>query len=333
MKPIIAITMGDFNGIGPEIVLKSLRSPAVRKLCSPVLVGSTAVFEYYARKLGTGLRFAAWNDTDAPSGRGAIPVVETGRGVPRIRPGILSAGSGKRSAQALERALSLCLTGKAQGMVTAPVSKEAMFRSGYRYPGQTEFLTRRSGAKSSAMMLVADDFRVALATVHLPLKRVSRALSSERIVKKLRLIDTTLRRDFAIRRPRIAVLGLNPHAGEGGHLGSEEISTITPAISRARKDGIRAFGPFPADGFFGAGSFRGYDAVLAMYHDQGLVPLKMKAFSSGVNFSAGLSIVRTSPDHGTAFDIAGRGIADPRSMIEAIKLAASVIRNRGRKVR
>jgi 4-hydroxythreonine-4-phosphate dehydrogenase len=218
-------------------------------------------------------------------------------------------------------------------MVTAPVSKEAMFRSGYRYPGQTEFLTRRSGAKSSAMMLVADDFRVALATVHLPLKRVSRALSSERIVKKLRLIDTTLRRDFAIRRPRIAVLGLNPHAGEGGHLGSEEISTITPAISRARKDGIRAFGPFPADGFFGAGSFRGYDAVLAMYHDQGLVPLKMKAFSSGVNFSAGLSIVRTSPDHGTAFDIAGRGIADPRSMIEAIKLAASVIRNRGRKVR
>ncbi len=217
--------------------------------------------------------------------------------------------------------------------MTAPVSKEAMFRSGYRYPGQTEFLAKRSGSRESAMMLVAGGFRIALATVHLPLKWVSKALTVDLIMQKLRVIDTSLRRDFAIKRPKIALLGLNPHAGESGHIGTEEIFTIRPAIERARRNGIRADGPFPADGFFGAAAFRSYDAVLAMYHDQGLIPLKMTAFSSGVNFTSGLPIVRTSPDHGTAFDIAGRGVADPGSMIEAIKLAASVIKNRGRKVR
>jgi 4-hydroxythreonine-4-phosphate dehydrogenase len=334
MKPVIAITMGDYNGIGPEVVLKGIRSPAIRRICSPVLVGSPEVFEYYARRLGIGINFVAVDGVPEKPLRRGIPVLRTGRAAPpRMTPGRLSSDSGRQSAEALELALSLCLSGAVAGMVTAPVSKEAMFRSGYKYPGQTEFLTKHSHAEQSAMMLVAGAFRVALATVHLPLKNVSGALSIEGIFRKLRLIDRTLRRDFALRSPKIAVLGVNPHAGESGHLGSEEILCIKPAIDRARRKGVRAHGPFPADGFFGAGSHRSYDAVLAMYHDQGLVPLKMTAFKTGVNFSAGLPIVRTSPDHGTAFEIAGKGIAHPGSIIQALKLAVTIIGNRRRAAR
>lgn len=331
MKPIIAITMGDYNGIGPEVVLKSVRSSSIREICSPVLVGSAEVFEYYARRLGIRIRLVTVGDVPGKRPDGRIPVLQAGSKTRiRITPGRISSDSGRRSAQALEHALSLCIGGEVEGIVTAPVSKEAMFRSGYRYPGQTELLAKRSHAPESAMMLISDAFRIALATVHLPLKRVPRACSIERIEGKLRVVDASLRRDLGVRKPKIAVLGLNPHAGEGGHIGLEEIRCIKPAIELARRHGIRAYGPFPADGFFGSVSYRSYDAVLAMYHDQGLVPLKMIAFTSAVNFSAGLTIVRTSPDHGTAFDIAGRGIADPGSMMSAIRLAIMVIRNRRR---
>jgi 4-hydroxythreonine-4-phosphate dehydrogenase len=331
MKPAILITMGDYNGIGPEVALKSVSSPLVRSICRPFLVGSLDVFDYYARRLRLPARLAAVDGMTTKTPRGFIPVLRSGKGaIGRIRPGSISAASGKRSAGALERAAALCLAGDADGMVTAPVSKEAMFRSGYPYPGQTEFVAIRSKARSHAMILVAGRFRVALATIHIPLAQVPRALSMRKIAGKLRLVDATLRRDFAIRAPRIAVLGLNPHAGENGHIGKEELRVIIPAIRSARRRGIRAEGPFPSDGFFGSGGHRSFDAVLAMYHDQGLIPLKMAGFNAGVNFTAGLEIVRTSPDHGTAFDIAGKGIADPGSMIEAIRLAASIILNRRR---
>lgn len=340
MKPLIAITMGDKNGIGPEVILKSLRSPAVRRICSPVLVGSPDVFDYYSRKLGLPASLIQLEKAEPSSGgilvlNPGIPVLEIignryrpAPGSRGVKPGTISAESGRDAATALGRAISLCLDGGVDAMVTGPVSKDAMFRSGYRFPGQTEMLAKRTGARNVAMMLVAGNLRVALATVHLPIKDVSRALTTAHIVRKLKVVHDSLRIDFAIRSPRIAVLGLNPHAGERGHIGKEDERQIRPAITRARRMKIRAEGPFPADGFFGSGAHKAYDAVLAMYHDQGLIPFKLMGFTTGVNFSAGLPIVRTSPDHGTAFDIAGKGKADPGSMIAAIRLAASIARNR-----
>ena len=341
MKPLIAITMGDKNGIGPEVILKSLRSPKVRAVCSAVLIGSFDVFDFYSRKLGIPASLIRVEKIPVEPSFGEIPVLNPGIGIEsrdrarrspgRVKPGAISAEAGREASAVLGRAISLCLAGEVDAMVTAPVSKEAMFRSGYRFPGQTEMLAKRTGALDVAMMLVAGDVRVALATVHLPLKDVSRAISASRVLRKIKVVHDSLTDDFAIRQPRIAVLGLNPHAGEGGHIGKEDERRIRPAINRARRLKIRAEGPFPADGFFGSGAHTAYDAVLAMYHDQGLIPLKLIGFKIGVNFSAGLPIVRTSPDHGTAFDIAGKGKADPGSMIQAIRLAAFIARNRRRR--
>jgi 4-hydroxythreonine-4-phosphate dehydrogenase len=213
-------------------------------------------------------------------------------------------------------------------MVTAPVSKEAMRAGGYPWPGQTEMIASFCRVREFAMLLVTPEMRVAPATTHLPLRAVSKMITRERISTKLSVIHRCLRQDFRIRSPRIAVLGLNPHAGENGEIGTEELSQIIPAIRKAKYGGMRVRGPFPADAFFGTHAYRDYDAVLAMYHDQGLVPLKMSGIEKGVNFTAGLPLIRTSPDHGTAFDIAGRGIANPSSMVEAVKLAAAIANNR-----
>ncbi len=327
-KPVIAITMGDFNGTGPEIILKSLRSPSVHSVCTPFVVGSIDVFDHYARKLGVKLTLRESAGLPAVPGTHVTVVpIEPFRS-PRINPGRLSQESGRYSVLAIEEAVRLWRAGFADAVVTAPVSKEAMHLAGFKVPGQTEMLLALSGGTRVAMMLVAGTFRVGLATVHYPLKDVSRRLTENVLLEKLAIVDSALRTDFAIPSPRIAVLGLNPHAGEHGILGKEEQRVIIPALKRARSRRMRVEGPFPADAFFGMQLFRQYDAVLAMYHDQGLIPLKMQGFHIGVNVSAGLPIVRTSPDHGTAFDIAGAGSADPSSMIEAIKLASSIVLHR-----
>lgn len=327
-RPVLAVTLGDFNGTGPEIVLKSLRSSAVRAACTPVVIGSMDALEDAARRLGMRISLREADALPPAEGRG-IPVIALQPfRVPRLTPGRLSKESGLYSGLAIEEAVRLCRAGIADAIVTAPVSKEAMRMAGFRFPGQTEMLLELSGGERVAMMLVAGSFRVGLATVHHPLKDVSRHLTTARIVEKLAIIDAALRQDFGIRAPRIAVLGLNPHAGENGILGNEEKTVIRPALKAALRRRILAEGPFPADAFFGMQAFRRYDAVLAMYHDQGLIPLKLHGFRIGVNVSAGLPIVRTSPDHGTAFDIAGKGVADPTSMIEAIALAVSIVRNR-----
>jgi 4-hydroxythreonine-4-phosphate dehydrogenase len=224
----------------------------------------------------------------------------------------------------------LCLKKKVQGIVTAPVAKHTMNNAGFKHPGQTEMLADLSHASNVAMMLIAHNFRVGLATVHLPLKNVAKHLFQQLIIEKLLIIHRSLKKDFRIRKPRIAVLGLNPHAGEHGLLGVEEQNIIIPSIKKAQRLYLSVDGPFPADGFFGMQKQKDFDLVLCMYHDQGLIPLKISGFRIGVNYSAGLPIVRTSPDHGTAFEIAGEGIADPRSMIEAIKLAVTIIHNRKR---
>lgn len=328
-KPTLAITMGDFNGVGPELVLRSVLSTTVRTICRPILIGSLGVFEYYARRLGMRVTLRESPPERISHKRGSLPVIDIHPFVvPRITPGKAEKQAGKFSGDALTTAIRLCTARAVDGMVTAPVAKFAMARAGFHYPGQTEMVASLSGSSKATMILLAGDFRVGLATVHLPLRDVAGSITRALLEGKLGALHTALKKDFGIRRPRIAVLGLNPHAGERGLLGTEEKGKVSPAIDRARRRGIRAEGPFAADGFFGTHAHREYDAVLAMYHDQGLIPLKMSGFQLGVNYSAGLSIVRTSPDHGTAFRIAGKGIANPSSMIEAIKLAVSIIRRR-----
>ncbi len=332
MKPFIAITSGDFNGIGPEITLKSILSPSVQKICRPVLVGSLDIFETYARRLQRKIILQEIEALSLANTTHGIPVIQIRKyHHPNIRPGTLSKEAGLYAGEAIVKAAHLCLQQNVDGMVTAPVSKETMRLAGFNTPGQTEMLAKISKAKRFGMMLIAGKLRVGLATVHLPIKRVADSISRTLLLNKLELIHSTLKKDFGIRAPKIAVLGLNPHAGEHGLIGKEEVQIIIPAIRSAVLKHIHSEGPFPADAFFGRHLYNQYDAVLAMYHDQGLIPLKLKGFDIGVNYTAGLPIVRTSPDHGTAFDIAGKGVANPGSMIEAIKLAVNIVHNRMKK--
>lgn len=328
--------MGDCNGIGPEISLKAVASPTVQRRCIPVLVGSMDVFEFYGRLLGKKLLLRELDRSVAfRGGQSRVAYVLNTRKFekPRIAPGKLSVDAGRFAGEAIEAAANLCLTNEADALVTSPVSKKSLQIAGYKFPGQTELIAKLCSVSTAQMMLVANPLRVALATIHHPLKDVHRAITRKNIHRVLAAVHASLVRDFGIRNPRIAVLGLNPHAGENGVLGIEEHREIIPAVRQARSKRMRVEGPFPADGFFGTRSYEQYDAVVAMYHDQGLVPMKLLSFWKGVNFSAGLPIVRTSPDHGTAFDIAGKGIANPSSMIEAIKLAVSIVHNRRRRKR
>ncbi|MBI3195010.1 MAG: 4-hydroxythreonine-4-phosphate dehydrogenase PdxA [Ignavibacteriae bacterium] len=328
-KPIIGITMGDFNGIGPEVALKAITSPVVRKICHPILIGSTDVFAYYSRLLKLQIEL---RETLPPFRQHEKDVVTIYNPwdfqIPRINIGSVQKEAGKFSGEAITNAVDLWMNGVIDGIVTAPVSKEAMKVAGYKFPGQTEMIASLTASKKFMMMLSAGTFRVGLVTIHVPIKRVASLISQKLVSEKIFLLHHSLKNDFGITSPKIAVLGLNPHSGENGNIGDEEIRKIIPAIKQSKRMKMNVECPFPADGFFGKHLYRNYDAVLAMYHDQGLIPLKMMGFDVGVNFTAGLPIVRTSPDHGTAFDIAGRGIANPSSMIEAIKLTATIIQNR-----
>jgi 4-hydroxythreonine-4-phosphate dehydrogenase len=329
MKPIIGITIGDFNGIGPEVALKSIMAPAVKKKIQPVLIGSFELFRHYASLLKIDIELAAVDSLKTKVQNGAVPVLTVHTVTTKhLQIGKNAPDAGVCAGMAIERAIKLCLDNEIDAMVTAPVSKEALHYAGYNFPGQTEMLAMLTRSDRVTMMLLSKTMRVALATVHIPIKKVSESLFIERLVEKLDTVSTSLRRDLGISNPSIAVLGLNPHAGENGAIGTEEIEVIIPAIKKAVEKGVHAFGPFPADGFFASKAYTQYDAILAMYHDQGLIPLKMSGFDEGVNFSAGLKIIRTSPDHGTAFDIAGKNIANPGSMISAIELATTIIEQR-----
>lgn len=327
MKPTIAITIGDMNGIGPEVALRSAADPSVRRLCTPLLVGPIAVFRHVLPL--THKRLSLEKRSPSTPGGSALGVVDIGDGIAAdVTYGSPTKVSGKNAGLAIEKAVELCLSGKVEAMVTAPASKEALHMAGYDFPGQTEMVTLFSRSQKVIMMLVSRALRVGLVTVHTPLAAVPKQVTAEKVREKLELMNGALKRDFGIGSPKIAVLGLNPHAGENGHIGSEEAEFIAPALESARSAGIDADGPFPADAFFGMKRHANYDAVLAMYHDQGLIPLKLLSFGSAVNVSAGLPIIRTSPDHGTAYDIAGKGSADPSSTIEAIRLAVSMSKAR-----
>jgi 4-hydroxythreonine-4-phosphate dehydrogenase len=329
MKPTIAITIGDFNGIGPEVTLKSIASPKIKKNIQPVLIGSFDIFQYYVKMFKLDIELVSVDTLSAKSKNGTVPVLTVHPATTKnIQIGKISPDSGVCAGMAIEHAIKLCLSKEVDAIVTAPVSKEALHFAGYNFPGQTEMLAMLTRSERVTMMLLSKTMRVALATVHIPLKKVSENLFVDRIVEKLETVNSSLKNDLGIKAPSIAILGLNPHAGENGAIGTEENEIIIPAMKKANEKGIHASGPFPADGFFASGEYKNYDAILAMYHDQGLIPLKMTGFDEGVNFSAGLKIIRTSPDHGTAFNIAGKKIANPGSMISALELAASIIERR-----
>jgi 4-phospho-D-threonate 3-dehydrogenase / 4-phospho-D-erythronate 3-dehydrogenase len=329
MKPRIAFTIGDFNGIAPEVILKNIETPSLFKTIQPVLVGSFDIFDHYAKKLKIKRKLIAVQSPSEHVPANAVPVINVYNGTAKnLQIGKSAPDAGICAGMSIEKSVRMCMDGEADAIVTGPVSKESLHIAGYNFPGQTEMLAMLSRSGRVTMMLIAKNFRVGLATIHLPIQKVAENIFVERIIEKLETIDASLKKDFRISAPKIAVLGLNPHAGEHGFIGLEEIEIIEPAIVKAKEKGINASGPFPADAFFATSMQKEYDAVLAMYHDQGLIPLKMIGFNEGVNFSAGLNIIRTSPDHGTAFNIAGKGIADPRSMGAAVQLARTIVLNR-----
>lgn len=328
----VAITLGDPNGIGPEVVLKSLHDPSLMPSMTPVLIGSAHVLRVHADVLGfSDLDIHVVDEVpeEVPSGDVAVlDVAEENE--PPVTFGTVTAEGGRLAMRAVERAVEACLSGAVDAMVTAPISKEAVRQAGYDVPGHTEYIAALTDSAKPTMMMVAGGLRVGLVTSHIPLSEVPQALSETGILEKIRVIDASLRNDFAIEEPKIAVFGLNPHAGEQGAFGPEEEEVIVPALQAARREGFHVEGPLAADGFFGTQLDADHDAVLAMYHDQGLVPFKALAFDHGVNFTAGLPIVRTSPDHGTAHGIAGKGMALPGSMRNALELAVAVARHRHR---
>jgi 4-hydroxythreonine-4-phosphate dehydrogenase len=320
VKPTVLITTGDFNGIGPEISIKAAAQSAVRKVCTPVLVGPANVLEHASRALKLKARLQKTRLPVLPLQ--GIPVLDVGDGIwGDVEYGHPTKSSGRSAGIAIERAVEACLNGSANAMVTAPTSKEALHLAGYQFPGQTEMIAVLSRSPGVAMMLVSKSMRIGLVTIHVSLKEAAQSITKERIVEKTSIVEGDLRKRYRIEKPRIAVLGLNPHAGEHGLIGTDERETIVPAIEALKSKGIDCEGPFPADGFFGSRSFKRYDAIMAMYHDQGLIPIKMSSFGDAVNFSAGLTIIRTSPGHGTAYDIAGKGKATIASMVQAIMLA------------
>lgn len=323
----IGITQGDTNGIGWEVIIKALSHPSMVELFTPVVYGAKHIAEFYARGLEgvEPLQFNICNSA-AEARKGRINLVECGAKDVRIEAGRATEESAKEAFDALEKASADLVAGDLAAVVTAPINKESMQKVGFGFTGHTEYFASKTEGEPM-MIMCSDILRVALQTVHIPVEKVAASLSAEKITASLVALRQALKQDFGVVEPRIAVLSLNPHAGDGGLLGSEEEEIIRPAVQEAANKGVLAFGPMAADGLFASGGYAKYDAILAMYHDQGLAPFKALS-PDGVNFTAGLNIVRTSPDHGTAFDIAGKDLADAQSMRNAIYEALDIVRRR-----
>lgn len=327
----VGITHGDTNGIGYEVILRTLEDTRMSDLCTVVVYGSAKAAAFYRKAMELPQVQLNRVDSAADARDGVFNIVNVVGEDLKIEPGVPSEAAGQAAFAALEAAVSDLRKGNIDVLVTAPIDKHSIQSPDFRFPGHTEYLEASLGEGDDAkalMILCNDTLRVALVTAHMPVSKISEAITPELLDAKIKQFNTSLRRDFAIHNPRIAVLALNPHAGEEGLLGSEEKEVIAPAIARARDEKILAFGPYAADGFFGSGAWKHFDGVLAMYHDQGLAPFKTVAMDNGVNFTAGLPYVRTSPDHGTGYDIAGKGLAHPDSMRAAIYTAIDIFRNR-----
>ena len=327
-KPIIGISIGDINGIGPEVIIKTFSDSRMLDLCTPVIFGSAKIINYYRRATAeVPFQFTAGKElTDLNPKQ--VHVFQCWDEDVQVQPGALTETGGKYAIRSLMVAAQCLKDGQIDALVTAPIHKGNTHLPDFPYTGHTPFLKEKFGAKEVLMLLYADDLRVALVTEHVPVSKVSGLLTKELLTAKLTLLRESLVRDFGKDKPRIAVLGLNPHAGDEGHIGDEEGMVIKPVIGQAQAAGHLVFGPYSADAFFARRSYQHFDAVLAMYHDQGLVPFKTLAAGEGINYTAGLSVVRTSPDHGTAFDIAGKDVADPSSFREAVFAALSLLQHR-----
>ncbi len=324
----IGISVGDINGIGLEVALKKLTDKRLLQWCTPIIYGSTKVVSYHkniAKIRDLSLHSAADVASIQPN---TVNVINCWMENVKITLGKCTEDGGKYATFSLEQATEDLKAGHLDALETAPIHKKAMQSSGFGFPGHTEYLTEKFQAPLNLMLLVNESLRVGLVTNHLPLQQVAAAITQSLVLDKIRLMDKTLRMDFGVDRPAIAVLGLNPHAGDGGVLGTEEIEHILPAIEQAKAEGILAIGPYAADGFFGSANYANFDGILAMYHDQGLVPFKALSFGKGINFTAGLPVIRTSPDHGTGFDIAGKNTANHQSFREALYLAMDSARQR-----
>ncbi len=322
--PRIAITVGDINGIGPEVMMKALTNPGVHERCHITVVGSRHLLAAYSHRTHCGP--IEYTEEGLAAGGRIIPIVDLPSDA-RISLGEIDARAGRLAGDAICHAVDMTAQGGFDAVVTMPISKKALNAGGYDFPGHTELIASRIGG-TPLMILMTEGMRVALATVHVPIASVPSLISWTLIEERIRGLHRALRHDFGITSPRIAVLGLNPHSGEHGTIGREEAEIISPTVDRLAAEGLDVTGPLPADGFFARYMPGTYDAILAMYHDQGLIPLKMTAAGAGVNCTAGLSIVRTSPDHGTAFSIAGLGIAEEKSVLQAIEAAAAIVLQR-----
>jgi 4-hydroxythreonine-4-phosphate dehydrogenase len=324
----VAITQGDTNGVGYEVILKAFADPAILELCTPIVYGSPKIAAYHKKALNLETNFSIINKAEEARD-GKLNLLACFDDDVKVELGQPSKEAGEAALRALDRAMTDYRAGLYDVLVTAPINKATIHSPGFNFPGHTEYIETSVGNGQKALMILMNEtLRVALVTTHLAIKDISHAITKESIIEKATIFHTALKRDFRISNPRIAVLALNPHAGDDGLLGSEEKDIIIPAIDELAEKCIQAFGPYPADGFFGSGNYYHFDGVLAMYHDQGLAPFKTIAIDSGVNYTAGLPIIRTSPDHGTAYDIAGQGKADENSMRQAVYTAIDVFRNR-----
>ena len=324
----VGITHGDINGIGYEVILKSFSDPAMLDLCTPIVYGSPKVATYHRKAMDIQTSFTIINNADDAQD-GKLNILSCTEDELKVELTKATPEAGKAALDALERALKDYREGDIDVLVTAPINKHTIQSDNFHFPGHTEYIEERVGDDNKALMiLLKDDFRVALVTGHIPVKDIAATITKELIMEKMEIFHRSLKQDFGIGCPRIAVFSLNPHAGDNGVIGTEEAEVIIPAMKEMIAKGVQCFGPYPADGFMGSGNFCHFDGILAMYHDQGLAPFKALAMDEGVNFTAGLPIVRTSPAHGTAYDIAGQGIASESSFRQAIYLALDVYRNR-----
>lgn len=327
-KLIIGISIGDLNGIGPEVILKALEDSMILDLCTPVIFGSSRVMTYTNRQIETSTQFHGIDHIDQLVHK-KVNVLNLWKEQVEINFGKQDKNIGTYAIKSLKAATEALKNGDIHALVTAPIDKWNIQTDNFNFPGHTNYLAQELGSGDSLMFLVSDNLRVGLLTDHVPISEVASHITPDLIRKKVHLMTKSLIEDFGIRKPKIAVLGLNPHAGDQGVIGKEDDEIILPTLSDIReKDNIIVYGPYAADSFFGSNTYKQFDGILASYHDQGLVAFKTLAFGSGVNFTAGLSKVRTSPDHGTAYDIAGKGQADSQSFLNAIFLAIDVYRNR-----
>lgn len=327
-KPVIGISIGDINGIGAEVTMKALQDNRIQKLITPVIYAHGKAITFYRKQLEMeDFNFMQIKSIDEIHHK-KINLINVVDDSPEVLPGVETQEAGKLALAALNYAIQDLKNNKIEALVTAPLNKNNINSEALNFVGHTEYLTAAFEASDSLMFLVAEDIRVGVVTGHIPLKDVAKKITAERLKTKLTLMIQSLTDDFGINKPKVAVLGLNPHAGEDGLLGEEEINIIQPVIKEFKDKGHLVFGPYPADGFFGMLHHKKFDGVLAMYHDQGLIPFKSLAFETGVNFTAGLPIIRTSPDHGTAYNIAGKNMADEGSMRAAILQAYDIIKNK-----